>query len=143
MNTFPANKVISGTWGYAKLNGLELAEISAGQAKISVSKDKIHMARNMMTDTKVTSCEGTGSVTLYHIRDLFDEYVENVLAGKDVRPTLIMGVDDPDAFGATAVSLHGVSFDDITLQDWTVGKSSSITLPFTFTGWKRLSKAEV
>lgn len=142
MNTVPANKVMSGTWGYAKLNGMELAEISAGQAKISVSKEKIQMARSMMTDAKITSCEGTGSVTLHKIRTLFAEYLEKVKAGIDVRPTIILGLDDPDAYGAEAISLHGVSFDDFTLQDWTVGKSSSVTVPFTFTGWKFLSKVD-
>ena len=135
-----ANKVISGTWGKVLVDGLEIAESSALQAKVSFNKEEVQMARQMAVDQKITGYKGTGSITLKKVFTRFADFAEAVKLGKDVRASILSELDDPDAYGAERISISNVSFDDLTLADWTVGRTQEITVPFTFTDWEFLEK---
>ena len=62
-----------------------------------------------------------------------------MLAGRDVRPTLIGKVADPDSpDSATRVALYNVSFDEVPLVSFEAGKIIDEQVPFTFTAHKFL-----
>lgn len=131
----PANRVISGTWGEVWV-GTELwAECDGGQAKIANNKTDIAMCGVMMTDAKITSQKGTGSISIHKVYTRNRDQARSLNEGRDVRTTIIMKLADPDAFGAERVALYNVSFDDETLMDFQAGSAGKVTLPFTFTGW--------
>ncbi len=135
-----ANKVISGTWGSVTVDGVEIAEISALQAKVSYTKEEVQMARQMGVDQKITGYKCTGSLTLKKVFTRFAEFADAIKQGKDMRATVISHLEDPDAYGAERVALYNVSLDDLTLADWAAGKTQEVTVPFTFTDWEYLSK---
>lgn len=49
----------------------------------------------------------------------------------------------PDSFGAERIALYNVSFNDLTLMDWTRAATGEITAPFTFTRYDLLDGIDV
>ena len=86
----------------------------------------------MTVGSKVTSVKGTGSLVVHKVYTRNIDRTDQILAGKDVRATLVMKLADPDAFGAERVALYDVSFDDETIMDFTAGQPGKTTHPFTF-----------
>ena len=136
-----AKRVVNGTHGEIWMDGEKVAECTACQAKVSFNKTEINLCGEMMTDTKLVSAKGTGSLTL--------QKVDSGLAAKmgrldvDRRMTIISKLKDPDSFGAERVALYGVSFDDLTLADWQAATVGTVTAPFTFTKYEYLDMIEV
>ena len=128
-----AKRVMSGTFGELYADGELLAEVSAFQAKHTFQRDDIQMAGEMAVDSKVTNTKGSGSATLKKVYTRFAGYVERIQRGEDVRFTFLGKLADPDAFGSERVALYDVSFDEMTLMDWAVGKTQEISYPFRFT----------
>lgn len=126
------SRVMSGTWGEVWVDGELWAELNAAQAKYSYSKSKIQMCGNMVTGNKVTSVSGTGSLSVHKMYTRNRQRADSILEGKDVRATVIIKLDDPDAFGAERVALYDVSFDDETIADFTAGEPTKANYPFTF-----------
>ena len=137
-----ANRVISGTFGSVHVDGLDIAEVSALQAKVSYTKEDVQMAGQRAVDQKVTNFKGTGSLTLKKVYTRFADFAESIKKGQDVRATVISSLDDPDAYGAERVAIYNVSLDDLTLADWAVGKTQEVTVPFTFTDWEFLGEVK-
>ena len=134
----PANRVISGTWGEVWVGNELWAECDAGQAKIANNKTDIAMCGVMMTDAKITSQKGTGSISAFRVFTRNRTQAKSLSEGRDERTTVIMKLADPDAYGAERVALYNVSFDDETLADFTAGNIVKTSYPFTFTGWDYL-----
>lgn len=128
-----AKRVMSGTWGEVWLEGNAIAEIQGFKAASKFSKETINMAGQMEEDNKITSISNTGSLTLLKVYSRMHVLIGNAISeGKDIRFTIIAKLHDPDAYGAERVALYNVSFDDLTLADWSAGKSTTIEVPFTF-----------
>lgn len=134
-----AKRVISGTWGEVWMDGDYVSECYGCKLAAKTNKEKIQLAGKMATDNKVTSIELTGSLKLYKCNSRMARLMGDKLKqGKDVRFTIISKLDDPDGYGAERVAVTGVSFDDLTLADWEVGKTGSTENPFTYTDYKFL-----
>lgn len=137
-----ASRVMNGTFGQLWEDGVEIAEVSAFQAKITKNYDTVQMCGQMMEDRKLISTKGTGSMTLHKVYSRGSDDAESALAGHDVRKTLVGALDDPDAYGAERIALYGVSYDEQTMADWTAAKAGTLTIPFQFTGFQYLDKVE-
>lgn len=133
-----ASRLISGTFGEVWLDGEKIAECTACQGKIAKNKEDVQLCGQIMTDSKMMSAKGTGSITMHHVDSGFIQREEDVQEGVDHRFTLVSKLRDPDSFGAERVAFYNVSFDDITVADWAAGKNGSITKPFTFTRFQLL-----
>jgi hypothetical protein len=134
---------MNGTWGQVWVDGELWLELSAAQAKVSYSKSDIAMCGNMMVGSKISSCKGTGSLTVHKVYTRNHSRTDQILAGRDVRATVIIKLDDPDAFGAERVALYDVSFDDETLMDFSAETPGKTTHPFTFGRREWLDTVEV
>ena len=138
-----AKRVMSGTFGEAWLDNEYVAEIYKAQAKTSFNKEKIAQCGKMTSDHKVTSVENRGSLGMHKINSRMARAIgEQIRNGKDVRFTVILKLDDPDAYGAERVQLTGVSFDDLTLADWEAGVPGKIEAPFTYADFRFLDLVE-
>ena len=126
------NRVMSGTWGEVWVDGELWAELSGAQAKYSYSKSKISMCGNMVQGNKVTGVSGSGTLSVHKMYTRNRKRSDSILEGKDVRATVIIKLDDPDAFGAERVALYDVSFEDETIADFTAGEPAKVSYPFTF-----------
>ena len=134
----PANRVISGTWAEVWVGGELWIECDGGQAKVTNNKTDVHMCGVMMTDAKVTSQKGTGSISAFRVYTRNRTQAKSLSEGRDQRTMIIMKLEDPDSYGAERVALYNCSFDDETLADFTAGNIVKTNYPFTFTGWDYL-----
>lgn len=136
-----AKRVASGTYGELWWNGELIAEAYKFNAKYTKNKEDVPMCGAFVTDSKVTSAKGTGSIGIYRVTDRWHDYADAVLQGKDIRPTFVGKLDDPDSAGATRVAIYNVSFDEVTLMDFEAGQIIKQEVPFTFTSHKYLEVA--
>lgn len=135
-----AKRVLSGTWSDLWADGYKIAEVYKFQAKVTYNREDVPLCGQMMTDGKVTSCKGTGSMGIYKVYSRFSEYAEKILSGEDVRITLISKAADPDSYGTERVCIKNVSLDELTLADWEAKQLGKVTIPFMFTAFEYLDK---
>ena len=132
-------KVINGTHGSLWINDQEISEVKSFQVKAEFQKEEVKIAGQMATDTKYMGYSVKGSLSLHKVNSRMIRFISNsIKAGKEPRFTLIGKLADPDADGVERIVVKNVSFDDLTLMDWTVGEISSSEHPFTATAWEVL-----
>ena len=135
-----AKRVINGTFGEVWVDSKKDAECIACQLKVSKNKETINLCGQFMSDTKATSANGTGSLTLYKVDSGFAMKMSDLQSGKDSRCTIISKLKDPDSWGAERVAVYNVSFDDVTLADWQAATVGKVTVPFTFSRYEFLDQ---
>ena len=129
-------KVINGTHGSLWINDQEVSEVKSFQVKAEFQKEEVKIAGQMATDTKYMGYSIKGSLALHKVNSRMIKFIsDSIKAGKEPRFTLIGKLADPDADGVERIAVKNVSFDDLTLMDWTVGEISSSEHPFTATDW--------
>ena len=132
-------KVINGTHGSLWINDQEVSEVKSFQVKAEFQKEEVKIAGQMATDTKYMGYSIKGSLALHKVNSRMIKFIsDSIKAGKEPRFTLIGKLADPDSDGVERIVVKNVSFDDLTLMDWTVGEISSSEHPFTATAWEVL-----
>ncbi len=128
-----SKRVMNGTYSEVWLDDDLLGEASALNAKIGFIKEDVPMLGKKFKGKKVVGMEGTGSLTLNHVRSRMGKKLGQMIKdGKEVRCKIISKLDDPDAYGAERVAIKDVLFDDLSLIAIEHGKPISIECPFTF-----------
>lgn len=135
-------RVMNGTFGQVWVDGELWYEVLRAQAKLTYNKEDIRMCGDMHTGSKITGVKGTGSVTIHKVYTRNSTRTDAITEGHDIRATIVMNLADPDAFGAERVALYNVSFDEETIMDFESGKTTQITIPFTFGKREFLQKVE-
>ena len=131
-----AKRIINGTNGTLWINDEEIAEAKSFQVKVEFQKEEVKTVGSMVTDTKFMGYTVKGSLALHKVNSRMIKHLsDSIKAGKEPRFTLIGKLADPDADGVERIAVKNVSFDDLTLMDWTVGEISSSEHPFTATDW--------
>lgn len=139
-SAIPTSRVISGTFLEVWVDGVAVAGLSAFQAKWTKQKTEINLCGQMAVDTKTTSIKGTGSVEFWKIYSSFNDDMERISQGIDVRHTIVGKLADPDAFGAERLAFYNSSWDEHTLMDASAGNPGKVNMPFTFTRAEYLDK---
>lgn len=140
MAAVPAPRVMSGTFTTVWVDGVEVAGLTAFQAKWTKQKSELNMCGQMAVDSKVTSIKGTGSLEFHKVKSSFNDDMDRISQGIDVRHTIVGKVDDPDAYGAERIAYYNCSWDEHTMADNTAGNPIKINMPFTFTRAEYLDK---
>ena len=126
-------KIMNGTHGTVFLDGEEVAELKAFQAKLEFQKEEVKIAGKMATGTKYMGYSGKGSLQLHKVNSRMIKAIGNqIKEGKEPRFTVIGKLADPDSDGVERIALNNVSFDDLTLFDFEVGALGQVECPFTF-----------
>ena len=126
-------KIMNGAFGTVFLDGEEVAELKAFQAKLEFQKEEVKVAGKMATGTKYMGYSGKGSLQLHKVNSRMIKAIGNqIKEGKEPRFTVIGKLADPDADGVERIALNNVSFDDLTLFDFEVGALGQAECPFTF-----------
>lgn len=134
-----AKRVMNGNWGQLWLDDEEVAEVKAFQAKDSYNKEEVSCVGKMSKSYKITSVDGTGSMTLNKINSRMVKKIgRQVREGKTPTFTLIAKIDDPDALGSERFVFKGVVFDDLTIMDWSAGELGTTEHPFTYEDYEPL-----
>ena len=126
-------RIINGTHGTVFLEGEEVAELKAFQAKLEFQKEEVKIAGKMATGTKYMGYSGKGSLQLHKVNSRMIKAIgSQIKEGKEPRFTIIGKLADPDSNGVERIALNNVSFDDLTLFDFEVGSLGQVECPFTF-----------
>ena len=129
-------RIINGAYGTVFLDGEEVAELKAFQAKLEFQKEEVKIAGKMATGTKYMGYSGKGSLQLHKVNSRMIKAIGNqIKEGKEPRFTVIGKLADPDSDGVERIALNNVSFDDLTLFDFEVGALGHTECPFTFTDY--------
>ncbi|GAP04883.1 phage tail tube protein [Fructobacillus tropaeoli] len=98
-------------------NNVLLAEVEEFEAKLEGNVEEIALLGRRMKGHKMTSMEGTGSVTLYHISSRFAEIADKWI-NQGIYPdiSITVTVEDPSsAAGKQVFQIMGVTFKDAML----------------------------
>ena len=76
-----ASRVMNGTWGQIWEDGIEIAEVSAFQLKVTNNFDTINLCQQMAEDRKLIGVKITGSMTLHKVYTRGAAAVTAALAG--------------------------------------------------------------
>lgn len=137
-------RVINGTHGMLWLDGEEMAEVIAFQAKDEFQKEEIRIARKMNTSYKITGISSKGSVKLHKVdSNLIQKIGRQVREGKTPTFTIQSKLADPDSFGCESMQLLNVVFDDLTIADWEVGVNGTIEAPFTYEDYTKVNVIKI
>lgn len=136
------SRVINGSYGEVWSNGKWLTNVTQAEAVIEFNKEEVLRAGTRWTGHKMTSINGSGTITGYKVSTRWIEAQLDVLTdrGKPFVTELTFKLDDPESFGAMRAQLTGVMFDKIDIANYEVGSLVEEELPFTFTGFKLLDK---
>ncbi|WP_152397542.1 phage tail tube protein [Paenibacillus guangzhouensis] len=136
MATFNGEKVISGTFGEAWLDGQYIAEIMALEAKIEIEKEDVPMAGRFATDSKFMGFKGSGTLRMHKVNSrLIKALSDNLKNGVNPRFQIMSSLNDPSSGGAERITIKDASFNDLSLINWELKKKGEIEAPFTFTDW--------
>lgn len=136
MNTYDANRVISGSWGQVWLEGEFVREATGLKAEVQLDFTDVPMCGTLAKHQKGSGMTCTGSITMNKINSRMAKLLsDKIKAGKTPVFTIISKLDDPDSYGSERVVLKGVKFSSLTLADWSANNNGTITQEFTFTDW--------
>jgi hypothetical protein len=139
MDSYTADQVINGTFGQMWLDGNLMAETTALQAKVTLTKTAVNICGKLVSGQKVTGMELKGTVKLNKVTSaMIKANSDNIKAGKTPEHTIISNLADPQSLGAERIVLTGVMFDELTLVDWEAKKNGEESVPFTFMDWDLL-----
>lgn len=135
-NWTPSN-VMSGTHGKVYLDGVQVFEAKACEARLEIQQEPVKQAGRLVDGQKMTGYNGSGTLRLNKVFSRAQTMLSAKLkAGINPEFTLMSNVNDPAAFGAERVILTGVQFSSLPLVGWELGQLIEEELPFTFTDWR-------
>lgn len=139
MDNYTANQVLNGTWGEMWLNGDLMAETTALQAKVTLTKTAVNVCGTLVAGQKVTGMELKATLKMNKVSSaMIKANSANIKAGRTQEFTIISNLDDPQSAGAERIVLKNVMFDELTLVDWEAKKNGEESIPFTFMDWDLL-----
>lgn len=128
-----AKNVMSGTYGVIRIDGIEYANISKFDSKITTERESIQRSGGLGKDSKLLSAEGSGSMTFRKVNSrVVARHLPSIIAGKDFKMVIIVTVDDPDGLGKETVSITDVWLNDFDLFNFELGATMEETVSFGF-----------
>ena len=91
------NRVLSGTWGEAWVDGAKVWEISKVEVKVSANREDVQLGLDV--DSKITGLKGEITLAAKKVYDRYNAVFESYKKGIDQRLQLITKLADPDAVG--------------------------------------------
>lgn len=122
-------RILSGNWGELWIDGDLIGEMNKVEVKISYEREDVQVGVDI--DTKFKSQKGEYTIGLNKVYTRFENYRNNLSAGKDRRFQIIALLKDPDATGA---QMERYSFDNCWLNELPVissEKGSKMTQEIT------------
>lgn len=132
MENFKGQNAMTGRLSEIWYNGELLGECYAFKATVEFQKEKVYTGDGLV-DYKMMDTEHKGNMELYKINSrLVRQAYEDMMAGKDVRSTIINKQVSGTGEQSERIAYHGVSFDNLTLADWNRGQITKQSIPFTY-----------
>jgi len=128
-----AKNVMNGTYGVIRVDGLEYANISSFEAKVTNTREDLQFSGNLGVDSKLISSAGSGTMTFKKVNSrVLARNLPSIVTGKDFKMVLILTVDDPDGLGKETISITDVWVNDFDLLKFEIGATMDETVTFGF-----------
>lgn len=132
-NPIDAKNVMSGTYGVIRIDGIEYANITKFETKITTNREDMQFSGNLGIDSKLISATGSGSMSFRKVNSrVVARHLPSIIAGKDFKMVLVLTVDDPDGLGKETVSITDVWTNDFDLFSFETGKTIEENVSFGF-----------
>jgi len=133
MGKVNAKNVMSGSFGVVRIDGIEYANISSFESKITNTREDLQFSGNVGIDSKLLSSAGTGTMTFRKVNSrVVARQIPQLISGKDFKTVLILTVDDPDGLGKETISITDTWFNDFDLFKFEMGTTMEETVSFGF-----------
>jgi len=124
---------MSGTYGVIRIDGIEYANITKFETKITTNREDMQFSGNLGIDSKLISATGSGSMSFRKVNSrVVARHLPSIIAGKDFKMVLVLTVDDPDGLGKETVSITDVWTNDFDLFSFETGKTIEENVSFGF-----------
>lgn len=134
---YNSQKTISGTEGEVWIDGEYISEVTALQAKVTLTKEEVKMCKARGKKYKVTGYEGKGTLKLNKVNSrMLIKFGDAIKAGHTITCTIISKLDDPDSDGTERIAIKDATFDELPLSDWEAKKMVTESIPFTFSDYE-------
>lgn len=132
--SLPAKNVISGTHGRLSWDGVQIAEVTACEAKIIFDREDVQMSGDFFVDSKIVGVRGEGSFTLKKVLSRFAPLYELMKRGQEVQSVLVFTLDDPDQYGGGKESYvcAEVKLNEAMLAGFEMNSIVNQEFPFRF-----------
>lgn len=128
-----AKNVMNGTYGTIRIDGLEYANITSFETKVSNNREDMQFSGGLGIDSKLISSSGSGSMTFRKVNSrVVARHLPSIVSGKDFKMVLVLTVDDPDGLGKETVSITDVWLNDFDLLKFEMGKTIDESVTFGF-----------
>ena len=132
MGKIDARKVMNGTFGTVRINGLEYGNIQKIESKITFEREDIQFSGSLGKDSKMIATTGSGSMSFKKVNSRNQLMnIASLVSGKDFKMTLILTLDDPDAEGRESFSIEAWT-DDFDLFNFEIGSTVEENISFGF-----------
>ena len=122
MSKIDAKNVMNGTYGVIRIDGVEYANISSFETKITQNREDIQFSGGLGVNSKLLSASGSGTMTFKKVNSrVMARNLPTLQTGKDFKMTLVLHVDDPDGKGRETVSISDVWTNDYDLFKFEMG----------------------
>ena len=138
----PAGKVMSGTYGTVVVDGHQVASIKNAQAKVEYRWENVSQCGALTEGRKLGGMKITYSYSYNRVYSHGADYAEKAKQGDAPEVTIIIGLDDPAAYGAERVALYGCTLDATVLADFAAGKPSEATVSGEAMDFEYLDRVE-
>lgn len=126
-----ASRVIMGTFGYIYIEGVWQTNLNHCEAKVAITKKELLLSGDNWTRHKKGALKGTGTMSGYKV-------TSDMVKRGFSKISVIVKLDDPEAYGYERVRLDNVMPDEIQLANFKAGDEITEDIPFTFEGYELL-----
>ncbi|WP_125154306.1 phage tail tube protein [Clostridium rectalis] len=134
---YDAQKTISGTHGECWIDGEYIGEVTALEAKVTLTKEEVKMCKSMGKKYKITGFEGKGTLKMHKVNSrMIKKLADSIKEGRMVVCTIMSKLSDPDSLGAERIVIKDAIFDEVKLAGWEAKKIIEDSMPFTFSDYE-------
>lgn len=126
------NRTLTGSFAEVFWNGLKVLGVTKISAKITVNREDVQTGIDV--DTKITGLKGEGTMSVTRVYSAFEEVRKEIIAGRDVRGTIVTKLADPDASNGAIerYQIGNVALTEFPLE-YEMGAVVKSEFPFSFT----------
>lgn len=132
--TYRGRRRWSGNFGRVWVDDSLLFEIVSFELKVTPDREDVIIGQSK--DSKIVSLTGEGTITIKKVYNRgFQEYLNNLKAGNDVRCKLVASLKDPDMLNSSEerIEVENVWFNELDVMHFTKGEVVETEIPFGFT----------
>lgn len=125
------SRIVYGSFGQIFIDGVWQTNLNHAEAVVEINKKELNLSGDDWVRHKKGSKKGTGTISGHKVTSA-------MIQRGFGKFTIILKLDDPEAYGFERIRLDNVMLDRLQLANWTAGEEVTEEHPFTFEGYELL-----